>query len=238
MPANDWVRHEKKYLRLFDRVARTEKPVFINRFGEQKTENLLPRVREELKLALSELPDIGAKKPFSEFLLFTGMYYAIYKVLMEEEITVEDVGNLIWDTGVTFMEKVPLFVARIVGGVNFSTSYIYRLQQRAQESKLSQYPGDYVYEFIPGDGVNFDYGVDYLECASVRFLNQKGTPELARYICPMDILYSQHFGWGLHRTRTLAAGDDRCDFRFKKGGMTSIAIPPSLRKYIDQKPVR
>jgi hypothetical protein len=238
MPANEWVRYEKKHLRLFDRVARTVKPVFVHRFGEQKTVDLLTRIREQLKLVLPELPDIGGKKPFSEFLLFTTMYYAMYRQLTEEGLSVEEIGNLIWDTGVTFMEKVPLFITRIVGGVNFSSSYINKLQQRAQESKLRQYPGDYVYDYVPGDGVSFDYGVDYLECASVKFLRQLGAPELARFICPMDILYSERFGWGLKRTCTLADGDARCDFRFKKGGVTSIAIPPSLRKYIDQKPLK
>ena len=50
----------------------------------------------------------------------------------------------------------------------------------------------------------------------------EGAPELAPYLCLIDILYSEKFGWGLMRTTTLADGDERCDFRFKKGGETRV----------------
>lgn len=236
MTSNDWERNEKKHLRLFDQVTGTVRPVFINRFGKDETGRLIARTRAMFCKSLLILPDIGGKRTFSEFLLFTAMYDAMYTVLKENGLSVEEVGDLIWDTGEMYMEKVPIFIARIVGGVNFSSGYLKKLKQRAIESKLRVYPGDYVYDFIPGEGISYDYGVDYLECASVKFLEKQGNPELARFICPMDILYSQRFGWGLHRTRTLADGNDRCDFRFKKGGTTTVAIPPSLNEHINRKP--
>jgi hypothetical protein len=236
MADNVWIKNEKRYLRLFDKISHSVRPVFVSRFGEDRTEFLIRRTREELQAVLPKLPDIGGKKIFTEFLLFTAMYYSMYTVFKTEGLFVEEVGNLIWDTGETYIEKVPLFIARIVGGINFSPSYLGKLQQKARESKLRQYPGDYVYDFIPGDGIAFDYGVDYRECASVIFLQAQGAHELARFLCPMDILYSQRFGWGLHRTSTLADGDERCDFRFKKGGPTSVVIPPSLREHINRNP--
>jgi hypothetical protein len=52
------------------------------------------------------------------------------------------------------------------------------------------------------------------------------------YLCPADILYSQALGWGLMRTTTLAEGAARCDFRFKKGGVTRVAVPEPLRSLI------
>jgi hypothetical protein len=54
---------------------------------------------------------------------------------------------------------------------------------------------------------------------------RQNVPELAAWLCPIDILYSDSFGWGLRRTKTLAEGCDRCDFRFKKGGRTNVAVP-------------
>jgi hypothetical protein len=71
------------------------------------------------------------------------------------------------------------------------------------------------------------------ECAVVKFLAAQGSPELAPYICPVDILYSEALGWGLRRTTTLAEGSVRCDFRFKKGGETRVNVPKSLAKYIE-----
>jgi hypothetical protein len=94
------------------------------------------------------------------------------------------------------------------------------------------YPDDYVYNFIPGDGKTFDYGVDYIECASCKFLAKHGAPELAPYLCPVDILYSKALGWGLTRTMTLAEGADKCDFRFKQGRPTNVAVPAAMRSVI------
>lgn len=71
--------------------------------------------------------------------------------------------------------------------------------------------------------------MDYLECATCKFLQQQGAPELGPYLCVADVLYSEMLGWGLIRTRTLAEGADKCDFRFKKGGPTRVAVPASLR---------
>jgi hypothetical protein len=117
--------------------------------------------------------------------------------------------------------------------MNFSRFYLSRLRKRAIESHQRKYPGGYVFNFVEGDGQTFDYSVDYLECASCKFLAKQGAPELTPYLCPVDILYSKALGWGLMRTMTLAEGAERCDFRFKKGGRTLVAVPASMQNVID-----
>jgi len=44
-----------------------------------------------------------------------------------------------------------------------------------------------------------------------------------------ELLYSEALGWGLRRTMTLADGQERCDFRFKRGGKTHVALSPEVR---------
>ncbi len=116
--------------------------------------------------------------------------------------------------------------------MNFSRYYLNRLRKRAIESHQREYPDGYVYDFIEGDGKTFDYGVDYIECASCKFLARQGASELAPYLCPVDILYSEALGWGLMRTQTLAEGDSKCDFRFKKGGPTNVAVPDEMQAIV------
>ena len=53
--------------------------------------------------------------------------------------------------------------------------------------------------------------------------------ELAPYVCAVDKVASEMMGWGLSRTMTLAEGREKCDFRFKKGGKTDVAMTQSLR---------
>lgn len=72
-------------------------------------------------------------------------------------------------------------------------------------------------------------GIDYIECASCKLLNEQGATELGPYVCAVDKVASEMLGWGLRRTMTLAEGGERCDFRFKKGGETHVVVPQSLQ---------
>ena len=95
--------------------------------------------------------------------------------------------------------------------------------------KSGNYAGDYVMTYVPGDGHTFDWGFDYTECASCKFLKAQDAFELAPYVCAVDQVVGEMLGWGLSRTTTLGEGGERCDFRFKKGAATHVVVHPSLR---------
>ena len=156
----------------------------------------------------------------------------MYRVLQRRGATVEEVGIFAYQVSETYLQAYPNFLRRILGYRAFSRRYLQRLREGAAKSQERRHPGDYVYTFVEGDGKTFDYGVDYIECASVKFLTEQGAPELAPYICPTDILYSEALGWGLTRTMTVAEGAVRCDFRFKRGGETRVAVPEPLEQYV------
>ena len=59
-------------------------------------------------------------------------------------------------------------------------------------------------------------GVSRLECGIRKFYAAHNAEEFARYVCALDFIASDYFGWGLVRTTTLAEGDRCCDFRFKR----------------------
>jgi hypothetical protein len=122
-----------------------------------------------------------------------------------------------------YVESIPWLVAKLLGWVWFSRLFHLRVQMRAKQSQSRRQQRDFVYEYVQGDGWRFDFGVDYHECAVWTFLKSQGAPELAPYVCALDQLYSEAFGWGLMRTTTLAEGGSLCDFRFKRGGETKIA---------------
>ena len=79
-----------------------------------------------------------------------------------------------------------------------------------------------------GDGREFDYGIDYTECANCKVLRAENAFELAPYVCATDKPISELLGWGLTRPKTIAEGSQTCSFRFKKGGATNVPIPQSL----------
>jgi hypothetical protein len=201
-------------------------------FVEEDVDTLLADTRQELGNLIPQLPFIGRKQPFAEFLVFTGMLLAIFRTCKIHGKTVEQTGELVYKIGRAIMKSSPSFLLRLFMPLNFSPTSLNRLQQRAIRSHLREYPDGYVFDFIEGDGLTFDYGVDYLECASCKFLTKQGALELAPFLCTVDILYSEALGWGLMRTKTLAEGAEKCDFRFKKGGPTKVVFPEALRAII------
>ncbi len=221
-----------RLLRQYDSYVRRMRPVLARELVGMDIDALIQETRAEYGQLIPQLPDIGGKQPFTQFLTFTALWLALYRAAQRRGKTAEQVGELIFQICCAFMQVYPAFLARLMGGVNFSPIYLKNLRRRAAESRLSSYADDYVYDFIQGDGKMFDYGVDYLQCAACKFLESQQARELAPYLCPVDILYSERLGWGLQRTMTLAQGAQRCDFRFKRGGATRVAVPASMQHLV------
>ena len=102
-----------------------------------------------------------------------------------------------------------------------------RRRQRAERSSERRYPDDFVYEFVKGDGEPFDYGYNFLECASEKFYRVQEALAFLPYYCFLDFPKCERGGLGLTRQGTLAEGCQVCDFRFRKGGISSLKWLPS-----------
>ncbi len=228
MPSNYYVSRRRKLLREFDKTLVRVQPLFLTRYGLEGADSLSAEARQQYEGLIPQLPYLGAEQPFTQFLISTAWFLAMYRVLRGRGVPLEEIGALSYEASAAYLQAYPQFLRRFMGHMTFSSRYLRKLQQRAAESHERRYPGGYVYDFVPGDGRTFDYGVDYLECASVKFLRAQGAAEFAPYLCAADVLYSEALGWGLHRTMTLAEGAERCDFRFKRGGETRVAVPAPL----------
>jgi len=224
-----YVSRKRKLLRDFDRMVRRVRDVFVSPYGEEQTDALIGETRREYQALIPQLPYIGGKEPYTQFIIGAAWSLAMYRVLKARGETIEAIGRLIFEVDRAFLKTYPRFMRRLFGHMTFSRRYIRRLRKRAAESHERRYPSDYVYTFVEGDGETFDFGVDYLECATCKFLQQQGASELAPYLCASDLVYSDMLDWGLVRTQTLSEGAEKCDFRFKKGGPTRVAVPASLR---------
>jgi hypothetical protein len=99
----------------------------------------------------------------------------------------------------------------------FGAKALGEMREWADWTRKREYPANWVATFLPGDGVSFDFGYDYTECALVKYFAAQGVPELAPYPCVNDFARSAAIGTGLRRTGTLATGDGVCDFRFRRG---------------------
>ena len=231
MPNKTYLPRKARLLKDFDKSLPVVKQVLILRYGEVETESLIQDSRQKYEKLLPKIPYIGERNPmFTFFLLPASRVLAVYQTLLEQGETEERSGQLIYEIGEAEIQAVPGWMRFSIRRLWFSRWFTQRLQKRAKTSLERNYPGDYVFEYIEGNDQDFDYGIDYLECASCKFFEEQGVPELSPYFCAKDKIASEFFGWGLSRSQTLAEGGERCDFRFKKGGKTNLIIPPSLRQ--------
>lgn len=233
MTHENYVSRKARLLKDFDRSFARVKPVLISRYDEEEAIALIGNSRREYEALIPQIPYIGDNSPLLIFLLPTSRYLALYRALQSQGRTVEDAGQLVYEMGEAELKAIPGLVRRVVGRVWFSPWFRGRLKKRAIASQERRYPGGYVLTYVEGDGQTFDYGVDYTECASCKFLRAQDAMDLAQYVCAVDKVASEMLGWGLSRTTTLAEGHEKCDFRFKKGGKTCVMLPPSLRRVGD-----
>ena len=191
------------------------KAVYKNQsLADTVTKNAL----KEYKALVIELPDVGGiQNPDSKFLNIAAWYLAYYRAMKPFGKTAEDVGKMIYQLNKIEWKHYPEKKAKFTCNAFFSEKGKKDLKKWAEWTQKKEYPANWIAEYIPGDDEEFDFGYNYTHCGVCMYLFAYNARELAPFICTNDFLKSEKINTGLHRTKTLAMGDDVCNFRFKKG---------------------
>ena len=83
----------------------------------------------------------------------------------------------------------------------------------AEQSHKRKNENNWVVDVLPKSD-EFDLGYDYSECGICKICRDEGCFELAKYLCQLDYLIADMMNVKPVRTKTLANGDDVCDFRY------------------------
>ena len=97
----------------------------------------------------------------------------------------------------------------------FSEKAMERRRKWSQETYKRKYKNDWVVDFIEKSDT-YEFGFDYHECGVCKLCQNENCMDIAKYLCKLDYMTVDMMGIGLDRTKTLANGDDVCDFRFKR----------------------
>jgi len=227
---NVHISRSSKLLKSFDKALKPARKVFVTNFGDGLVDRILEDARQEYEALIPELPYWGKNNMMTGFLIGSSYFLAIYRVLKKHGKSVAEIGKIICEIVEARLNRVPSPVLRLYGKLKYGKSYRERLKKQAIISKKKEYPGDYVFTYIVGDGKEFDYGYDITECGVCKFLHAQDADELAPFLCLVDFPLSKAFGRGLVRNMTIAEGADKCDFRYKKGRDTKEGWPPSFLK--------
>jgi len=203
------VKEVKKLLRYIEQAATTK-------FDAQEAARLADETLPLFEEMLPGLPFIGgAANDLTANLYQSAAALALYRVMLAHQHTLEETGEILYRTVQLQMSSSPLMGAG--GRMAMSELMQQKIRDEATLSQLRTYPQDWVFDFVPGDGETFTYGVDYTECGICKYYQAQGAGELTPYLCLLDFPMSEGMNTGLVRTTTLGQGGARCDFRYQAG---------------------
>jgi hypothetical protein len=233
---NYYTPYKEDLLRDFDRTAALVKDTVISRYGKDLTETLYEEVRGEYERLIPHIPRIEGfrARALNAFLLISAQELAVYKGMNQHGKTAEEAWDICHEALRLRMTHYSPIKRWLLKRVMFSGMIKRRFQQRAAAGDIHSF-GDFQVRYVIGNGEDFDFGVDYVACGIHKFVREHGGEAFAPYVCLSDIALSDAMDWGLKRTETLAEGCQRCDFRFKKGGMTQIfSRTPAVQATIER----
>jgi len=215
---NDW----KQLGRLFKSSNR----ILPKYLDAALAESVEANTYDEFKVMLSKLPYIGGDENILTFIFVSSAAALAYiRILEKHGLATETIGTILNDVYFDVYGSLPEFVKWLLRWSEFSTSHRNKLKAFANESQLREYPGNWVMEYVEGNGDNFDYGCNYTECAALKFYREMGAEKYMPYVCVMDLTASSALRTGLHRTTTLYYGGNTCDFQYKKNRLSLPGIP-------------
>jgi len=211
----------------FDSLMLVARRVFVKYFEGELIDQLSQRARVEYEMMIAQLPYVGGKRSmFTDLMIQSGQTVAFYKACKNEGLQDRQIGELLYEIAEEWVKSVSRIKRWFARHFLFTRSYQKKWKRAMEESQNREFPKNWVGEFVEGNGKDFDYGFDFLECGYLKLASEFGGEALAPYVCLCDFARMRGLGVGFLRTQTLAMGHPRCDFRFKKDYETPRGWPP------------
>lgn len=224
--------YKKKILfRRYNKSSKIVIEILSNYYSPSDIDSIVLETIKEVESLLPHIPYIGGKENFSLNDFFDSiMILALYKILRRKESSVRNIAQIMYEIreiqSLKQSKLMKFLTAKLIFSSIIKNSYKKKINLMTQRA----YPENWKMEFVEGDGEEFNWGVNFYECAVQKFFNKHGGEELLPYICmtdyaPFNVLKNVEF----KRTQTIAGGAPFCDFRFRKGGSTPRGWPPEER---------
>lgn len=234
---NYYLKRINKYRKRFGRLFKSSDKILPKYLDVSLAKNVKEETFQEFKVILSRLPYIGGDKNQLTFtFVSSALALAYIRVLEKKNLPPKTIGVILNKVYEDVFKSLPGIVKWWLRWYSLSPLYQNKLKAFAKELQLRQYPDNWVMEFVEGDGVNFDFGYNYIECAILKFYRKESAEQYMPYVCATDFAASNALRTGLYRTRTLAYGCETCDFRHKNNLPAIPGLPiENLPEYQNRK---
>lgn len=213
-------------VRRFKRFLSTRTDLLNTRYGTSEADAMRREMLAEYRPLIPQVPYVGGRRNrYTPALALSAQALATHRVLLRHGGSPQDTGEILHRYAQSSYQRIP----RPLRGRMLRPRRS-RAEKQARWTQQRRYAGDWFNEIVDGDGRTFDWGIDITECGLVKFLHAQGADELTPYLCDLDYVAAEAAGVGLTRTKTLAWGCDRCDFRWRIPGETIATWPPTFEE--------
>jgi hypothetical protein len=200
----------------YDEKKEARRELYVDLFGENGIDGILDEMRDSYESIIPDMPYIGERNFHLVWFIPNSEKLAEYLVAERYGITKREFSHLHLtqaSNDLLLQGEDDLILA---GQMNFGYMTELLMMANALWSQFRTYPDDYIYRFRKGDGVDFDWGLDYTQCSNVLLYEKyDATDLLLPLVCTMDDLAGSAMRTGYRRTMQLATGDPMCDLRWK-----------------------
>jgi len=211
----------------FEKAGQYLKKALLEYFDQPKIEELLQETRAEFETLLPQLPYIGGEANILTASLVTAAWcMPLFRALERERLSLREIAKIGYERKEWEIQSKSMEKRDNVRRFYFSPAMRAVEIKRARESQSGKYPGDWVSEYVEGDGKVFDFGINFTECGLYKFFEPRHALKYLSIFCLGDYATYRGFGIGFRRTRTIASGGSMCDFRFGKDWQTPRGWPP------------
>jgi L-2-amino-thiazoline-4-carboxylic acid hydrolase-like protein len=193
-------------------------------YGSDVAEVVVAETLQRFEILLPNVPYIGGNEnTLTENLYLSAAMLAMYQALQARGKSVEEVARLIYQGTSSLYSSLPFSLMLFWQGRQLFSQR--RIDQRWRAAVISQerrFPDDWVFEIVEADGKGFQFGVDYIECGIIKYLTKQNARELAPYLCWLDYPMCAAMRVRLIRTKTIAQGSEKCNFRFCRGQAVEV----------------
>ena len=193
-----------------------------------------PKIEQLFNEALSAFEDLLPKLPYignETNVLAAGFISAAWCLgfflgLEKKGLTLREIAKMMYEKMELDAESKSLDKKRSLKEFYFSPKMREAELERTEISRSGKYPEDWVSEYVEGDGSNFDFGINFTECAIHKFFRHHEALRYTLIFCMSDYATYKAFSIGFKRTQNIVLGASRCEFRFKKDWETPRGWPP------------
>lgn len=213
----------KKFLKIF-------KPFIEEKIGVSANQRIAEKSMHKLEKSYDDMPDIGMDmNAFQKTMDFAFIVHIIYENLLMEDLSMEQIGDIIYYGFKTFIDNYPSFIMKIMKRKQFSKKHIAYMRELARYSKTRDHIFNWVFDIVDGNGKDFEWGIDYKRCGINDFFRENNQSEIMPYICATDHCMFVKMKAGMKLDKALGRGDDCCNFRYKRNGETESDLKKIIK---------